>query len=126
MALEDHRAVKARALDRLPVDDHCAFARLVEAGKDLCIDHYDRHVRRAVLAVGALGVGLELLTASARAADVVHEGAPAGTAWLATLLVLLISPVLYFFLFQPMVTHISKHQKFEEALDAAAPRMAAE
>ncbi|MCE9627468.1 MAG: hypothetical protein K8R56_06100 [Candidatus Eisenbacteria bacterium] len=49
-----------------------------------------RHVRRAVLAVGALGVGLELLTASARAADVVHEGAPAGTAWLATLLVLLL------------------------------------
>lgn len=49
-----------------------------------------RHVRRAVLAVGALGVGLELLTASARAADVVQEGAPAGTAWLATLLVLLL------------------------------------
>ena len=45
-----------------------------------------RHVRRAVLAVGALGVGLELLTASARAADVVREGAPAGTAWLAALL----------------------------------------
>ncbi len=47
-----------------------------------------RHVRRAALAVGALGVGLELLTASARVADVVHEGAPAGTAWLAALLAL--------------------------------------
>jgi hypothetical protein len=45
-------------------------------------------VRRAVLAVGALGVGLELLTASARTADVVGEGAPAGTAWLAALLVI--------------------------------------
>lgn len=45
-----------------------------------------RHVRRAVLAIGSLGVGLEMLTASARAADVVHEGAPAGTALLAALL----------------------------------------
>jgi uncharacterized membrane protein YidH (DUF202 family) len=47
-----------------------------------------RHVRRAALAVGALGVGLELLTASARAADVAHEGPPAGAAWLAALLVI--------------------------------------
>jgi hypothetical protein len=45
-----------------------------------------RHVRRAALAVGSLGVGLELLTASARAADVAHEGAPPGTALLATVL----------------------------------------
>src|SRR5262249_56665896 len=35
-----------------------------------------RHVRRASLAMGGLGVGLELLTASARAADVAHEGPP--------------------------------------------------
>jgi peptidoglycan/LPS O-acetylase OafA/YrhL len=47
-----------------------------------------RHVRRAALAVGALGVGLELLTASARAADVAHEGPPAGSALLAALLVI--------------------------------------
>ncbi len=47
-----------------------------------------RHVRRAILAVGALGVGLELLTASARAADVAHEGAPAGAAWLAAIVVI--------------------------------------
>ncbi len=47
-----------------------------------------RHVRRATLAVGALGVGLELLTASARTADVAHEGPPAGSAWLAALLVI--------------------------------------
>ena len=45
-----------------------------------------RHVRRAALALGTLGVGLELLTASARAADVAGEGAPAGTALLATVL----------------------------------------
>ena len=45
-----------------------------------------RHVRRAALAMGSLGVGLELLTASARSADVAHEGAPAGTALLATVL----------------------------------------
>ena len=45
-----------------------------------------RHVRRAALALGALAVGLELLTASARAADVAHEGAPAGTALLAAAL----------------------------------------
>jgi uncharacterized membrane protein YidH (DUF202 family) len=49
-----------------------------------------RHVRRASLAIGSLGVGLELLTASARAADVAHEGAPAGAALLATALAILI------------------------------------
>ncbi len=47
-----------------------------------------RHVRRATLAVGALGVGLELLTASARTADVSQEGAPAGAALVAALLVI--------------------------------------
>jgi len=45
-----------------------------------------RHVRRAAVAMGSLGVGLELLTASARALDVSHEGAPAGSALLATAL----------------------------------------
>ena len=45
-----------------------------------------RHVRRAAVAMGSLGVGLELLTASARAVDVSHEGAPAGSALLATAL----------------------------------------
>ena len=49
-----------------------------------------RHVRRAALAVGALGVGLELLTAAARAADVAHEGAPAGSALLASALAITI------------------------------------
>jgi len=49
-----------------------------------------RHVRRASLAIGGLGVGLELLTASARAADVAREGAPAGAALLATALAILI------------------------------------
>lgn len=49
-----------------------------------------RHVRRASLAMGSLGVGLELLSASARAADVAHEGAPAGTALLAAALAITI------------------------------------
>src|SRR5436190_9477195 len=35
MSLEDHGAVEARALDALPVDDHGALARLVEAGQDV-------------------------------------------------------------------------------------------
>jgi hypothetical protein len=45
-----------------------------------------RHVRRATLAVGGLGVGLELLAASARAADVTGEGPPAGAALIAAAL----------------------------------------
>ncbi len=49
-----------------------------------------RHVRRAAIAMGSLGVGLELLTASARSVDVAHEGAPAGTALLATALAAII------------------------------------
>jgi len=49
-----------------------------------------RHVRRAALAIGALGVGLELLTAAARAVDVAHEGAPAGSALLASVLAITI------------------------------------
>jgi len=49
-----------------------------------------RHVRRAALAIGGLGVGLELLTASGRAADVAHEGAPAGAALIASALAILI------------------------------------
>lgn len=50
-----------------------------------------RHVRRAALALGALGVGLELLTAAARSADVMHEGAPPGTALLAAALAITIA-----------------------------------
>jgi hypothetical protein len=49
-----------------------------------------RHVRRAVLAVGALGVGLELLTAAGRAVDVAHEGPPAGAALLATIMAIIL------------------------------------
>jgi len=49
-----------------------------------------RHVRRASLAMGGLGVGLELLTASARAADVAQEGPPAGAALLATAIAILV------------------------------------
>ncbi len=43
-----------------------------------------RHTRRALLAFGALGLGLELLAASARRADVTGAGAPAGAALLGT------------------------------------------
>jgi len=39
-----------------------------------------RHVRRALVAFAALGLGLELLAAAARATDVLHAGAPAGVA----------------------------------------------
>jgi hypothetical protein len=35
MALEDHGAVEARPFDPLAVDDHHAFRRRVEAGKDV-------------------------------------------------------------------------------------------
>jgi hypothetical protein len=49
-----------------------------------------RHVRRAIIAVGGMGVGLELLTASARALDVAHEGPPAGSALCTTAMVLIL------------------------------------
>lgn len=49
-----------------------------------------RHVRRAIIAVGGMGVGLELLTASVRALDVAHEGPPAGAALGTTAMVLLL------------------------------------
>src|SRR5215831_15734490 len=49
-----------------------------------------RHVRRASLAMGGPGVGMELLTSSARAADVTHEGPPAGAALLATAIAILV------------------------------------
>jgi hypothetical protein len=39
-----------------------------------------RHVRRALVAFAALGLGLELLAAAARNGDVLHAGAPAGAA----------------------------------------------
>jgi len=45
-----------------------------------------RHVRRALVAFAALALGLELLAASARAADVLRAGPPAGTALGAALL----------------------------------------
>lgn len=47
-----------------------------------------RHARRALVAFAGLGLGLELLAASARSADVMHAGAPAGGALVATLFVI--------------------------------------
>jgi len=46
-----------------------------------------RHVRRALVAFAALGLGLELLAASARGADVLHAGAPPGAALTGALVV---------------------------------------
>ncbi|MCC6349250.1 MAG: hypothetical protein IT347_06625 [Candidatus Eisenbacteria bacterium] len=44
-----------------------------------------RHLRRALAAFAALGLGLELLAAAARSLDALHAGAPAGGALAATL-----------------------------------------
>lgn len=44
-----------------------------------------RHLRRALAAFAALGLGLELLAAAARSVDAMHAGAPAGGALAATL-----------------------------------------
>jgi hypothetical protein len=44
-----------------------------------------RHLRRALVAFGALGLGLELLAAAARSTDALHAGAPPGAALAATL-----------------------------------------
>jgi hypothetical protein len=46
-----------------------------------------RHVRRALVAFAALGLGLELLAAAARAADVLHAGVPSGVALAGALVV---------------------------------------
>lgn len=47
-----------------------------------------RHLRRALLAFAALGLGLELLGSAARATDALHAGPPAGGALAATLVAL--------------------------------------
>ncbi len=47
-----------------------------------------RHARRALVAFASLGLGLELLGASARAADVLHVGPPAGSALAGALVVI--------------------------------------
>jgi hypothetical protein len=47
-----------------------------------------RHLRRALVAFAALGLGLELLAAAARSTDALHAGAPAGVALAATLVAL--------------------------------------
>jgi len=44
-----------------------------------------RHLRRALLAFAALGLGLELLAAAARSGDALHVGSPPGAALAATL-----------------------------------------
>jgi hypothetical protein len=47
-----------------------------------------RHVRRALVAFAALGLGLELLAAAVRSADALHAGPPAGGALGGTLVAL--------------------------------------
>ena len=61
VALEDHRAVEAGALDRLPVNDHRAFARLVEAGEN--VEH------RGLAAAGMADHATEFAAAPSTARD---------------------------------------------------------
>ena len=50
-----------------------------------------RHLRRALVAFAALGLGLELLTAAARSTDALHAGAPPGGALAAALVAIAIA-----------------------------------
>ena len=61
VALEDHGAVEAGALDRLTVDDDCALARLVEAGQD--VEH------RGLAAAGMADHATELAARHRQPAD---------------------------------------------------------
>jgi hypothetical protein len=46
-----------------------------------------RHIRRATIAFASMGLGLELLAAAARSADVTHLGTPSGAPLVAALIV---------------------------------------
>ncbi len=70
-----------------PIDARRASLGAVYVGFGLLHLMMRRHVRRALVAFTALGLGLELLAASARGADVLHAGAPAGVALAGALVV---------------------------------------
>lgn len=74
-----------------PLDSRRASLGVLILGVGLLHLMMRRHVRRAVLAFAALGLGLELLSASARAVDVTHAGAPPGAALGATLVAVAIA-----------------------------------
>lgn len=67
------------------VDSRRASLGVLVAGTGLLHLMLRRHARRALVAFASLGLGLELLAASARAADVTHAGSPPGVALIATL-----------------------------------------
>lgn len=73
-----------------PIDSRRATVGALVLGAGLLHVMLRRHVRRATLAFAAVGLGLELLAASARAMDAAGEGAPAGAALLATALVVVL------------------------------------
>ncbi len=75
-------AVSRQSLE--PLDARRASLGALTLGVGLLHLMMRRHVRRALVAFAAMGLGLELLTAAARAADVTHRGTPAGAALAAT------------------------------------------
>ena len=74
-----------------PIDARRASLGAVFVGFGLLHLMLRRHVRRALVAFAALGLGLELLAASARAGDVLHAGAPAGAALAGALVVVVLT-----------------------------------
>ena len=64
----------------VPADARRASLGALLVGAGLLHLMLTRHIRRGMVAFAALGLGLELLAASARAADVLHAGPPAGIA----------------------------------------------
>lgn len=70
-----------------PLDERRAALGALALGAGLLHLMMRRHIRRATLAFASMGLGLELLTAAARSADVTHVGTPAGAPLVGALLV---------------------------------------
>lgn len=70
-----------------PIDGRRAALGALVLGAGLLHLMMRRHVRRALLAFASMGLGLELLAAAARSADVTHVGTPPGAALVGTALV---------------------------------------
>ena len=82
-------AVSRQSLN--PLDARRASLGALTLGVGLLHLMMRRHVRRALVAFAAMGLGLELLTAAARAADVTHQGSPPGVALAASLLAIVLA-----------------------------------